>query len=58
MGNTNKEEIKKDGLVGKKGSSGTKCYWTKIEKLALPAKVTLLQSIVTWIGDSGVSIHF
>ena len=44
MGNTNMEEIKKDGLAVEKGSGGTKCCLSKIEKLAVLAKVALLQS--------------
>ena len=51
MGNINKEEIKKDGLDGEKGSNGTKCYSSKIEKLAVLARVALLQSANIWVGD-------
>ena len=57
VGNTNMEEIKKDGLAGKKGSSGNKCCLSKIEKQAVAAKVALLQSTSIWICDSGASVH-
>ena len=30
---------------------------SKIEKLAVPAKVTILQSTNIWVGDLGVSVH-
>ena len=57
MGNVNMEETKEDGLDGEKGSSGTKCCLSKIEKLAVPARVALLQSTNIWVGDSGASVH-
>ena len=57
ISNTNKEEIKKDDLAGKKGSSGTKYCPNKMEKLALPAKVALPQSANIWVGHSGASVH-
>ena len=43
--------------MGKRGSSGTKCCLGKIEKLAVLARVTLLQSTNIWVGDFGASIH-
>ena len=57
MGNTNMEEIKINGLAGKKDSSGTKCCSSKIEKLVLQVRVALLQSTNIWAGNSGVSVH-
>ena len=38
-GNTNVEEIKEDSLAGEKDSSGTECFLSMIEKLAIPARV-------------------
>ena len=57
MGNINIGKTKEDGLDGEKGSSGTKCCLSKIEKLAVPARVALLQGTNIWVGDSGVSVH-
>ena len=57
IGNTNEEEIKKDGLAGKNGSSCTKYCLNEMEKLAVLAKVAMLQSINIWVGDSGASVH-
>ena len=57
MCNINMEEIKKDGLAGKKGSSRTKCCLSKTDKLAEPAKVALLQSANIWVGNLEVSFH-
>ena len=37
MGNINVEKTKEDGLDGEKGSSGVKCFLSKIEKLTVPA---------------------
>ena len=53
-GNMNMEESKK---VGEKGSSGTECSLSKIEKLAIPSRVTLLQSTNIWVGDFRASVH-
>ena len=41
IGNTNMEEVKKEGLAG--GSSGTKCHLSKIEKLAVLSRVAQLK---------------
>ena len=57
MGNINMEETKEDALDGENGSSGTKHCLSKIEKLAVPARVVLLQSANIWVGDSGASVH-
>ena len=57
MDNISKEETKEDGLDGEKSSSGTKCCLNKIEKPAVLARGTLLQSANIWVGDSGASIH-
>ena len=57
IGNFNIEEIKEDGPNGKKGTSGTKCSLRKIEKLAVPAKVALVQSANVWVGDLLLSVH-
>ena len=54
MGNINMEESKKDD---EKGSSGTECCLSKIEKLVIPAQVALLQSANIWVGDLGASVH-
>ena len=51
MGNIKIKEIKEDGLAGEKDSSGTKYCSSKIEKLAVPARVTLLQSTNVWVGN-------
>ena len=40
-----------------KSSSGIKYCLNKMEKLAVPAKVALLQSANIWMADLGVSIH-
>ena len=45
MGNTNMEDTKKDGLDGENSTVGTECCLTKIEKLAVPARVVLMQSV-------------
>ena len=42
MGNVNIEKNKEDHLDGEKGSIGTECCLSKIEKLAVPARVALL----------------
>ena len=47
MGNIKMEETKEDGLDGKNRSSRTECFLSKVEKLALPARVDLLQSTNT-----------
>ena len=57
MGNINKEKTKEDSLAGEKGSSGTKGCSSKIKKLAVLARVALLQSAFIWVGDSGASLH-
>ena len=54
MGNINMEENKMDGG---KGSSRTECCLSKIENLAVPARVALLQSTNIWVGDSEASVH-
>ena len=54
MGNINMEENKMDG---EKGSSGTECCLSKIEKLAVPARVALMQSINICVDDSGAFVH-
>ena len=51
------EEIKKDGMAGKKGSSRTECCLSKIENLVAPARVALSQSANIWVGDLGASVH-
>ena len=48
----------KNGLLDKRGSSGTECCLSKIEKLAVSVKVSLLQSTNIWVGDSRASIHY
>ena len=53
MGNINVEENKK-GV--KSGSSGSECCLSKIEKLAVPARVALLQSANIWVSNSGASV--
>ena len=57
MGNINLEETIEDGLDGKKGSSGMECCLSKIEKLAVSARVALLQSTNSLVGDLGASVH-
>ena len=56
MGNINMEENKKDGLDGENSTGGTECCLRNIEKLALPARVALLQSANIWVGDLGASL--
>ena len=48
---------KEDSLDGEKGSSGTKCCLGKIEKLAVPSRVALLQSTNIWLAKLGASVH-
>ena len=48
------EEKRKDG---EKGLNVTVCCLGKIEKLAISAKVVLLQSANIWVGDLGSSVH-
>ena len=43
--------MEKNGRDGEKGSNITECCLGKIEKLAIPAKVALLQSANIWVGD-------
>ena len=56
MGNINIDKNKEDSLDGEKASSETKCCLSKIEKLAVPARVALLQSADIWVGDLGASV--
>ena len=53
MGNINMGE-KKDG---EKGLSVIECCLVNIEKLAISAKVALLQSTNIWVSDSGAYVH-
>ena len=52
MGNINMEETREDGFDGE-----TECYLSKIEKLAVPARLALLQSSNIWVGNLGAFIH-
>ena len=54
MGNINLEESKNDA---ENGLSVTECCLGKTEKLAIPAKVALLQSAIIWMSDLGASVH-
>ena len=57
MGSINIEEIKEDGLAAKKGLSGAKCCSSKIQKIAVPVRVALLQIASIWVGDLGAYVH-
>ena len=57
MGNIRFEEYKNDGLDDEKSIGRTECCLSKIEKLAVTARVDLLQSTNIWVGDLGVSVH-
>ena len=57
-GNINIKDSIEDGLDCENNSSGTECCLCKIEKLAIPARVALLQSTNIWVGDLGASTHF
>ena len=57
MGNINMKKNKKDGLDDENSTVGTNCCLSKIEKLAVPTRVALLQSTNIWVGDLGVSVH-
>ena len=50
-------KTKEDSLDGEKNSSGTKCYLSKVKKLAVSAKGSPLESTHIWIGISEASIH-
>ena len=52
VGNTNKKKMKKENLASAKGSSGINYCLNKMEKLAIPSKVALLQSTNIWVSDS------
>ena len=49
--------MKENKKGGEKGSSGTECCLSKVEKLAIPARVALLQSTDVWVGDLGTPVH-
>ena len=48
--------MKENGKDGKKGLNSTECCLGKIEKLAIPAKVSLLQSTNIWVSGLGSSV--
>ena len=54
MGNISVEENGKDN---EQRSNATDCCLGKTEKLAIPARVVLLQSANIWVGDLGASVH-
>ena len=57
MGDISMEENKKDGLDDENSTGRTECCLSNFEKLAVPARVALLQSAIIWVSDLGLSVH-
>ena len=49
--------MEENGKDNEQRSNATDCCLGKTEKLAIPARVVLLQSANIWVGDLGASVH-
>ena len=46
-----------DGLDGENSTGRAECYLSKVKKLAVPARVALLQRMNIWVHDLRFSVH-